>query len=155
MKKKLLIIVAVIALLIIGIVIGGFAVMHFKDKTEGNSAVSNEVAEEKEEERFLTIINDTEEVLNEVRVFVGEGTEIESAYQKNPDEKSFSIKIPKEFEEYDTFEVVAIDRYELKYEKTISNVATEGRTEVKITPDDYVEQEGDFMKKVEKWFNRD
>ncbi len=155
MKKKLLIILAIIALVVIGIVIGAVGILHFKDKDEGDSRVTNEEAEEDKEERYLTIINDTGEVLNEVRIFVGEGSEIESAYQKNPDETSFSIKIPEEFEEYDTFTIVFIDRYEFKYEKTISGVATEGRTEVKISQDDYIKQDGDTFKKIEKWFNGD
>ena len=43
----------------------------------------------------------------------------------------------------------------LKYVKNVIDVDSEGRTEVVITEDDYVEEEGDFWDKVNKWFNGD
>lgn len=75
--------------------------------------------------------------------------------QTNPDESSFSIEIPKQYSEHDTFTVTLIDRHDLKYVKEITDVDDKGRTEVVITEDDYVEEKGDFWDKVNKWFNGD
>lgn len=150
MKKVIAVVIAVILVLIVGIVIG---VSVTNDK--GNTRQTNDKAEKDEKNRYLTIINKTGEIINEVHITVGEGTEIEQGYQKNPDEDSFSVKIPKDYEEYDSFTVTLIDRYELKYETTVKNVKEKGRTEVVVTKDDYVKQDGDWKKKLDDWFNAD
>ena len=108
---------------------------------------------EKINKRALTIINETEQIINEIHVTVGEGTEIENMQRKNPDAESLSIKIPKEYNEYTTFTVTLVDRYGLNYQKTVDNVAPKGRTEVKITEDDYVKEKGDLKDKIDKFFN--
>lgn len=115
---------------------------------------SNDKAEKKDNKRWLTIINDTDEIINEVYVLVGEGTELSHAYRKNPDTKSFSIEISKEYNEYDKFTITLIDRYEMKYEKMIENVDVKGRTEVIISKEDYVKQKGDLKRKIDRFFNR-
>lgn len=150
MKKVIAVVIAVILVLIVGIVIG-VSVMNDK----GNTRQTNDKAEKDEKNRYLTIINKTGEIINEVHITVGEGTEIEQGYQENPDEDSFSVKIPKDYEEYDSFTITLIDRYELKYETTIEDVKEKGRTEVVITKDDYVKQDGDWKKKLDDWFNAD
>lgn len=148
MKKVIFIIVAIILLLtIIGIVFVIF--------TGNNTKTLNDDAEKNENSRYLTIINKTNQIINEVHITVGNGTEIENMKQTNPDETSFSIEIPKQYSEYTTFTVILIDRYELKYVKEINNVSDKGRTEVVVTEEDYVEGEGDFWNKVDKWFNGD
>ena len=119
------------------------------------SKTSNDKAEKDKNNRYLTIINETEQVINEVHVSVGEGTEIEAAYRENPDKKSFPIELPKEYKDYTEFKVTLIDRYELKYEKTVTDVKEKGRTEVKFTEEDYIKQDGDLKKKVNKFFNGD
>ena len=75
--------------------------------------------------------------------------------QSNPDERSFSIKIPEEYSEYNTFMVTLIDRYNMKYEKEVKEVKEKGRTEVIINKDNYVKEKGDFFKKINKFFNGD
>lgn len=148
MKKVIFIIVAIILLLtVIGIVFVIF--------TGNNTKTLNDDAEKNENSRYLTIINKTNQIINEVHITVGNGTEIENMKQTNPDETSFSIEIPKQYSEYTTFTVILVDRYELKYVKEISNVSDKGRTEVVVTEEDYVEGEGDFWNKVDKWFNGD
>lgn len=148
MKKVIFIIVAIILLLtVIGIVFVIF--------TGNNTKTLNDDAEKNENSRYLTIINKTNQIINEVHITVGNGTEIENMKQINPDETSFSIEIPKQYSEYKTFTVILIDRYELKYVKEINNVSDKGRTEVVVTEEDYVEGEGDFWNKVDKWFNGD
>ena len=124
-------------------------------KNYGNSIITNDKAQKDKNDRHLTIINETEQVINEVHIYVDEGTEIESAYQKNPDGDNFSITIPKQYEEYDKFKVKIIDRYGLKYEKIVSNVEKNERREVVITKDDYVEQKGDWKRKLDKTLNGD
>ncbi|MBQ6873237.1 MAG: hypothetical protein IJO24_02895 [Clostridia bacterium] len=119
------------------------------------SSKTNEKAEKDTAGRYLTIINKTEQVINEVHVYVGEGTEIESMEKENPDETSFSIKIPVAYAKYSEFIVELIDRYGLKYQKEVQNVGLLGRTEVVISEDDYVKQNGDFWNKVDQFFNGD
>lgn len=148
MKKVIFIMVAIILLLtVIGIVFVIF--------TGNNTKTLNDDAEKNENSRYLTIINKTNQIINEVHITVGNGTEIENMKQTNPDETSFSIEIPKQYSEYKTFTVILIDRYDLKYVKEINNVSDKGRTEVVVTEEDYVEGEGDFWNKVDKWFNGD
>lgn len=121
----------------------------------GNTRVKNDSAEKDRKGRYLTVINNTKQVINEVHINVGAGTEVENGYQKNPDEQSFSIEIPKEYNQYSDFTVILIDRYGMKYEKEIKDVPAEGRTEVEFSESDYVKQDGDFKKKIDKWFNGD
>ena len=115
----------------------------------------NDDAEKDEEGRYLTIVNKTDQIINEVHITVGDGSEIEKMKQTNPDENSFSIEIPKQYSEYDTFTVTLVDRYDLKYIKKVTDVAVKGRTEVVITEDDYVKEKGDLWDKINKWFNGD
>lgn len=148
MKKVVLIISAIVLFLtIVGIV---FLIFTNKD-----TRIQNDDAEKNENGRYLTIINKTDQIINEVHITVGSGTEIENMKQTNPDETSFSIEIPTQYSDYKAFTVTLIDRHELKYVKEINTVADKGRTEVVITEDDYVEEEGDFWNKVSKWFNGD
>ena len=148
MKKVVLIISAIVLFLtIVGIV---FLIFTNKD-----TRIQNDDAEKNENGRYLTIINKTDQIINEVHITVGSGTEIENMKQTNPDETSFSIEIPTQCSDYKAFTVTLIDRHELKYVKEINTVADKGRTEVVITEDDYVEEEGDFWNKVSKWFNGD
>lgn len=126
-----------------------------KIKQVNDSRVTNDFAEKDIDGRYLTIINDTDQVINEIVVTVGNGTEIEEMKQSNPDERSFSIKIPEEYSEYNTFMVTLIDRYNMKYEKEVKEVKEKGRTEVIINKDNYVKEKGDFFKKINKFFNGD
>lgn len=150
MKK----IIMTLTVVILAVVVG-FGVFNYILNKDGSSRVNNDKAEKDTQGRYLTIINDTKQVINEVHITVGEGTEIEQSYQENPDENSFSIEIPKDYDEYETFTVIFIDRYGLKYQEKVTNVKERGRTEVKITEDDYVKQDGDFKRKIDKFFNGD
>ena len=62
---------------------------------------------------------------------------------------------PEEYNEYTDFIVTLVDRYDLKYRKEVNEVPTKGRTEVKLTEENYVEEKGDWWDKVNKWFNGD
>lgn len=126
-----------------------------KDKGKSKAKVTNDSAEKKKYERYLTIINKTGQVINEVHITVDEGTEIEAAYQKNPNEDSFSVKIPKEYKEYSIFDIILEDRYGFQYEKKISDVKKTGRTAVSITEKDKVKQKGDWKRKLDQVFNGD
>lgn len=136
--------IAIVAFMVIAMIFAGCS--------DGNS---NDAAEKDENGRYLTINNQTNQIINEVNVTVGEGTEIESMRQTNPDEVSFSIEIPKQYSEYTTFTVTLIDRYNLKYQKTVTDVKPKGRTEVTINEGDYIEQDGDWMNRLDQFFNGD
>lgn len=144
MKKALIIIVAV---LVVGIVLMG---MFAQDARK-----SNDNAQKDKEGRYLTIINDTNQIINEVHITVGEGTEIEDMRQTDPDETSFSIEIPKEYSDYTTFVVTLVDRYGMKYQKEVIDVSAKGRTEVTVKETDYIKEKGDFWNKLDKLFNGD
>ena len=148
MKKVLIISVSIIVLIAVAILT--IVIINNKD-----SRVSNDAAEKDKNGRYLTIINNTNQVINEVHVTVGSGTEIEDMRQTNPDEKSFSIKIPDQYSEYTTFVVTIIDRYDMKYQKEVNDVKEKGRTEVEINTEHYVEEKGDFFDKIDKFFNGD
>ncbi len=127
-----------------------------KDKKESKSKVTNDSAEKKKNhERFLTIVNKTGQVINEVYVVVGKGTEIDAMHKKNPEKNSFSIKIPKEYNEYPDFKVILEDRYGFQYEKKVDNVQKTDRAEVEITEKDKVKQKGDWKRKIDQAFNGD
>lgn len=119
MKKILGIIIAVI----IAFALGALTVTIFMNReTPGETRVANDEAQKDIDNRYLTIVNETKQTINEVHVFVGEGTEIEDAFQKNPDEKSFSIEIPSEYENCEDFRVKLVDNYERVYEKVVDKV---------------------------------
>ena len=150
MKNKLVIIISIIvvvAVMVTAVIIG---IMMKKD-----SRKTNDAAEKDEKGRYLTIINDTEQIINEVHITVGNGTEIEDMRQTNPDEKSFSIENPKQYSEYNTFTITLIDRNDMKYEKEVTEVKAQGRTEVKINKENYIKEKGDFFDGIDKFFNGD
>lgn len=112
------------------------------------------MAEKDQKGRYLTVINNTDSIWNEVHVFVGEGTEIESMKEINPNEASFSLKVPEGYVDFDTFSIVAIDKYGAKYHKTAQNVKGTGRTEISITRENRVGEAG-FREKISRWLNGD
>jgi len=99
--------IIIVFILLIACVIAGLGIYNHLTNNDGQSRISNDIAEKDTQSRYLTIINDTDQIINEVHITVGEGTEIEHGYQLNPDEKSFSIKIPDAYNEYDTFKVTS------------------------------------------------
>ena len=122
-------------------------------KKKESKQVSNEEAEEKKDEsRFITIINGTDSsTINKVEVLAGEGIFVVG--EDNPDEKNFSFKISDTWKDYDSFTVVLIDVYGLKFEQAINNFPAPGKKDIKITEDDYVEQPGDWSRLLERKMN--
>ena len=150
-------VLVVVTIVVIAAVLAGGLGFHFgkSSKTKDKSGVENDIAEKKEDERYLTIVNKTGQVINEVHITVGEGTEINAAHKENPKEDSFSVKIPKEYTEYDVFGVILEDRYGFLYENEISDVKKAGRTEVTIKKKDKVKRKGDWKRKIDQFFNGD
>lgn len=111
----------------------------------------NEKALTDKKGRYLTIINDTEQVIKDVRVTLETGAEIESLGKKNLDTRSFSVEIPEDLKEEDVFIVSFTDEYGMKYEKEVSGVSKAGRTDVVLTEDDHVKRSGDFKRKIYKF----
>ena len=144
MKKSYLIIsIRVVSILIIGLFLTSC----------GKESSSNEKAHEDEKGRYLTIINNTEQTINDVRVTLKSGAEIESLGKTNLNTRSFSVEIPKAFKEYDVFIVSLTDVFGMKYEKEVRGVRKAGTTDVALTEDDYVKRRGDFKRKIDKLFN--
>ena len=142
----------VITILII-ILVAGFSIYYF---FKGDN-LSNDKAENDKKGRYITIVNKTNQIINEVHVTVGDGTEINKMTKENIDEKtkSFSIEIPKTYSKYDTFTVILVDRYDTEYQKTIKDVPPKGRTEIVINKDDVVEETNSLKNKIDRFFNGD
>lgn len=145
MKKYLIILLIVVGL--------GFSIYKY---FSGDN-LSNDRAERDKNGRYITVINETKQVINKVYVTVNGGTEIEKMKREDIDinRTSFSIEIPKEYSEYNTFTVILVDRYDTQYKKTINNVSAKGRTEVKISKDDVVEETNSLKTKIDRFFNGD
>ena len=111
----------------------------------------NEKALTDKKGRYLTIINDTEQVIKDVRVTLETGAEIESLGKQNLDTRSFSVEIPEDLKEEDVFIVSFTDEYGMKYEKEVSGVSKAGRTDVVLTEDDHVKRSGDFKRNIYKF----
>ena len=111
---KIIVSIAV-ALLVATLIFGGGYACANLSKTKDKSGVENDIAEKKEDERYLTIINETGQIINEVYITVGEGTEINAAHKVNPKKESFSVKIPDDYDEYSIFHVTLKDRYGFLY----------------------------------------
>lgn len=95
-----------------------------------------------------------------MHITVGEGKEFEHENQENPDKKSFPIKIPDSYDKYEEFTVTLIDRYGIKYQRTVtvqkvSDTVPKVMIDVKITGEDYLKQKGDFKRKLDRFFNND
>ena len=145
MKKILIILLIVIATI--------FTIYKF---FKGDN-LSNDQAEKDKNGRYITIINKTNQIINEVHVTVNDGTEINKMYQENIDEKkkSFSIEIPNEYAKYNTFTVILVDRYKTEYKKTINDVPKKGRVELIINKDDMVNETNNLKTKIDRFFNGD
>ena len=146
----------VAGILIVFLLLGGgmYVYKHYIDD-EGRTRVSNDEAEKNEEKRYLTIVNKTGKIINEVHVYVGDGTEIKEAYQENPDEKSFSVEIPEQYIEYKKFTVELVTNHDLLYRKVKKKVKATGRTEVSVKEENRIEQDGDFFNELEEAMNGD
>lgn len=149
--KKVLKISGLVALILILVAVGVVIVTNLGS----DPPLSNDNAVKDKEGRYITIVNNTNQIINEVHTFVGEGTEIEAMEQKNPDRTSFSIEIPDEYSDYDTFTVVIVDRYGIKYVKEIDDVPDCGRTEVIFSESDCDEDEITLQNRIDKFFNGD
>ena len=118
-----------------------------KDQT-----VSNSTAVVNKKERIVTIINDTNQVINEFHLYVGKGTELSEYKKNNIDENSFSIKIDKKYDSKKEFTFMLIDNYGMTYEKKVK-VPLNKTTEIVIHENDNIKQKNDIWRKINKWFN--
>lgn len=148
MKNKILIIFGGI-LLAIGLVFGGFIIG--RKTSNNNQGVSVSDAEKDKENRYLTIVNETDKVINEITIMLEDGTEIDSI--NNPDKDSITIQIDDAFSEHKDLVVKMVDNYDRLYMKA-SETSLKGRSTIAISQEDYVQQEGDWWKNISEWFNR-
>ena len=119
-----------------------------------SNQTSNEEAEEmKDERRYITIINNSNLIINSIEILVGEGIPVVKPII-NPDDRAISIEVPETWKDYNSFHIIVMDVYDLHYEKTIDNVPTIGKTDVVISEEeDYVEYPGDWSRLLEKKLN--
>ena len=146
--KKLLI------FLIVLVIILSFAVYVLIPKKKSN--IENEVAEVRTKEyRSITIINKTEELLvSECILTTTQGVLIarkEKLTENNIVFANFDSKGA--FKNEKDFKVTLIDRFCLKYEKTFQ-AKEEGNTDIVIDDENYVAQDGDWFRKVKRFFNK-
>lgn len=107
------------------------------------TACGEKSAESQEnEKRFITVINKTKQVINELTITVDGGTEI--VFVENWDEKSESFEIPEEYAEHIDFTVTLVDPYKGVYEKEVTIEDEKGRHEVTVKKSDMTE-EGDVI----------
>lgn len=146
--KKLLI------FLIVLVIILSFAVYVLIPKKKSN--IENEVAEVRiKEYRSITIINKTEELLvSECILTTTQGVLVarkEKLTENNIVFANFDSKGA--FKNEKDFKVTLIDRFCLKYEKTFQ-AKEEGNTDIVIDDENYVAQDGDWFRKVKRFFNK-
>lgn len=146
--KKLLIFLIVLILIL------SFAVYVLLPKEKPN--VVKEVREVRTKEyRSLTIINKTEETLiNECTVTTLKGVLVARKEKLTENNIVFAnFDAQEAFINEKDFKVTLIDRFSLKYEKTFK-AKEKGNTDVVITDEDYLAQDGDWFKKVKRFFNK-
>ncbi len=140
--------------LIILIVILSFAVYLLIPKHKQN--IVKEVQKVRTKEyRSLTIINKTSEhLIRECILTTAEGLLV--ARQEKLTESNIvfaDFDSNGSFSDEKSFKVTLIDRYGLKYEK-IFEAKEKGNTDVSIDDKNYVSQDGDWFKKVMRFFNK-
>lgn len=128
-----------------------FANNVISTREKGREERINEKALTDKKGRYLTINNDTEQVIKDVRVTLETGVEIESLGKQNLDTPSYSVEIPEDLKEYDVFIVSFTDEYGMKYEKEVRGVPKAGNTPVVLTEDDHVKRSGDFKRNIYKF----
>ena len=146
--KKLLI------FLIILVMVFSFAVYMLIPKHK--VTIEKKVVEVRTKEyRSLTVINNTEEILI-VECILATTQGVLIARQEKIREKNIvfsNFDAQEAFSNEKDFKVTLIDRYGLKYEK-IFKAKEKGNTDVVIDDENYVAQDGDWFRKVKRFFNK-
>ena len=137
----------VILTIVMVVCLNGCSYFKNKNNLDNKEAVTNE------EKRTVTIVNKTDEVINEFHFYEGEGTELKEYERENIDEESFSFVLDKDYKKHNKFSVVLVDCYGLHYGKENVVIEKEGNTEIVITKEDYLEKKGDFWKKWDRLLN--
>lgn len=150
--STILFVVVIIVSLIIGVLIGGHSELKKVINPEPNPIIEPSKAEEqKEKERFVTVINETNNIIEELVILVSEGTVVTK--KSKIDDESTTIKISDAYKDYSIFTITVTDNYGYLYKKEIFDLPKQGVTEVKITTDNRVEQKGDGWRRIEEFFN--
>ncbi|MDO4666686.1 MAG: hypothetical protein Q4A90_02480 [Streptococcus sp.] len=132
------------------LLVGGI-ILFFTPK-EKNGILSNLNAQKnKDNEKYITINNETEEVWNKLIITTKDKTMI--AEKENPDDNSFSIKIPESFRDETTYVIEVEDRYHNKYKSEITMKSKKGRKSITITKNNLTEK-GSWSDKLNKWVNK-
>ncbi|MGP1438903.1 MAG: hypothetical protein ACTTKH_07515 [Treponema sp.] len=140
--------------LIILVMVLSFAVYVLIPKHKSN--IENEVREARTKDyRSLTIINKTgEQLIAECILTTVSGIMVARQEKTTEDNIVFANFDSKgAFKNEKEFKITLIDRFGLKYEK-IFNAKLEGNTDVTIDEKAYISQDGDWFKKVKRFFNK-
>ena len=81
----------VILTIVMVVCVNGCSHSKSKNNLDNKEAVTNE------EKRTVTIVNKTDEVINEFHFYVGEGTELKEYEREDIDEESFSFVLDKDY----------------------------------------------------------
>lgn len=100
--------------------------------------VSNKTALKDKSNRYITVINNTDQVIDHLYIYTGKGIEVEN--RKNLDNKDISYKIDDAYKKYNKFTVVLVDRYERDYKKT-ATIKSKGTTEVEVKKSDMISKD--------------
>lgn len=109
----------------------------------------------KEEYRSISIVNETnEQFIKEAILYTAEGNRIASIQQIENENIVFdNFDKDRSFVAINDFEIVLIDRFDFKYQKSFSTLE-KGLTTIHITEEDLVKEKGNWIKKVKRWLNQ-
>ncbi|MFI3888263.1 hypothetical protein [Streptococcus parauberis] len=140
-------------LVVIVIVMGTWYLIP-KFITNSDTGISSNLSAErnKKQEKFITLVNETGEVWNEVSITDNKETDILKKQNIKYKNKSFTIKIPKEFADDEYYIIKIKDRYNFEYTKRVTYKGDSGRKSVKITKKD-ISKEGNIFDKISKKLN--
>jgi len=109
----------------------------------------------KEEYRSISIVNETnEQFIKEAILYTADGNRIASMEQIDVENILFdNFDKEQSFAAINDFEIVLIDRFDFKYQKSFSTLE-KGLTTITVTEDDLVDEKGNWRKHVNRFFNQ-
>lgn len=145
MKK----ILSIVGLLFLGGILT-ILLFSFIPVDESNDNITAEAQEDRK--RFITVINNTQQISKELVITIDDGTEIVS--EEDYSKKSASFEIPQEYAEHSHFSIKLTDRYNAVYEKGIDIDDSVGRYEVSVNQEDKI-KDGSLLDRISQLFNGD
>lgn len=139
-----------IVLVIIGALFGSY-MLGKNSKPKISQPRDAGEAEGDTENKNITIVNDTGKIINEIHLYLEDGTELLCEWDLDKTDNTYEVE--SNFENRSTFTVKMVDNYGRLYEKTETGLEGVGRYTISISKDDYVKQSGDWLKDTSEFFN--